>query len=185
MNIETPLERDIFFYGDVDQGSIGELTSMIITIESHDKKLAQTGSMYGFSYAPAPIRIFINSFGGDAYACLGLISIIKNCSTPVHTYVTGCAMSAGFLIAINGHERFCYENSTYMIHQMSYGAEGTIENHEDDIIESKRMQEIMDKNILHVSNLTKKELSKLYKTKKDKYMSPEKAMKYGCVDVIL
>lgn len=185
MHIETPAERDIFFYGDVDQLSIGELTKAIIDIESHDSRLAYTSKMYGFIYEPQPMRIFINSFGGDAYACLGLISIMKNCTTPIHTYVTGCAMSAGFIIAVNGHERYCYENSTYMFHQMSYGSGGTLESHEDDIRESRRLQQVLDENVSTVTGLSNKKLQKLYKRKKDQYLPAAKVLKYGCVDAIL
>ncbi len=185
MHLENPLERNIFFYSDVEQETIGELTQAIITIESHDKKLARVSEAYGFKYEPKPIEFYISSYGGDVYSCLGLISIMKACTTPIDTYVTGCAMSAGFVIALNGHKRFCYGDSSYMVHQLSSVSWGKIQERVERLDEDKRLQKLLDKNILEHSNLTKSELKEIYKSKIDKYYSAEDAMGMGLVDVIL
>ena len=185
MNLENPAPRKLLFYGDVDQMSIAELTHMILEIDDHDKKLSHTAILHGFSYTPEPINIYINSFGGDAYAVLGLLSIMKLCNIQIHTYVTGCAMSAGFMIAINGHKRFCYETSTLMVHESSHGDSGTIHERLESMEEDHRLQKMLDNNIIENTNLTKKDLKKIYKLKKDKYLSPDDSITYGCIDVIL
>lgn len=185
MNLENPLDRNIFFYADVGQETIGEITAMLVEIESHDLKLKKHAEAYGMSYKPEPIKLFINTPGGDAYACLGLLGIMKNCTSPIHTYVTGCAMSAGFIIAVNGHKRFCYENSTYMWHEAGYMIAGKTTEHEESMVESIRIQKLFDKNIIEKTNLTEKDLKKIYKTKLDKIFSSETALKLGIVDEIL
>lgn len=185
MNLENPFDRNIFFYADVTQEAIGELTAMIVEIESHDLRLKKAAAAYGMVYTPDPIMFYINTPGGDAYACLGLVGIMKNCTTPIHTIVTGCAMSAGFIMAINGHKRFCYESSSYMWHEAGYMALGKTTEHEENMNESVRIQKIFDKNITEKTNLTDKDLKKIYRTKQDKYISSDAALKLGIVDVIL
>ena len=185
MNLENPLDRNILFYTDVAQETIGELTGMILNIESHDLQLKKHAKSYGFKYKPEPIKFFINSYGGDAYACLGLVSIMKNCTTPIHTYVSGCAMSAGFILAINGHKRFCYNNSSYMWHQLSSSAIGKLQEQGENIIESDRIQKLLDQVVFENTNLNEKDLKKLYRGKKDKFFSAQRALELGIVDKIL
>lgn len=185
MILENPLERDLFFYSDVAQDSIGELTQAIIIINRHDEKLANVSQAYGFKYTPDPIRLYVNSFGGDVYACLGLISIMKTSKTPIHTIVTGCAMSAGFIIAISGHKRFCYKNSSYMWHQVSSLNYGKIQEKEENMNEDRRLQTILDNHILDLTKISDKKLKKMYKSKQDKFFSAEKALELGLVDTII
>jgi ATP-dependent Clp protease, protease subunit len=185
MILENPLDRDLFFYSDVAQDSIGELTQAIVYINRHDEKLANISRAYGFTYTPDPIKLYVNSFGGDVYACLGLISIMKTSKTPIHTIVTGCAMSAGFMIAISGHKRFCYNNSSYMWHQVSSLNYGKIQEKEENMIEDRRLQVILDQHILDLTGITTKKLQKMYKSKQDKFFNPEKALELNLVDSII
>lgn len=185
MNLENPLDRNILFYTDVSQETIGELTGMILNIESHDLQLKRHAKSYGFTYKPEPIKFYINSFGGDAYACLGLVSIMKKCTTPIHTIVTGCAMSAGFIIAINGHKRFCHKNSTYMWHEVSSMAIGKLQEQGESIIEGARIQKLLDQEVFDNTNLNEKDLKKLYRGKKDKFFSAQRAIDLGIVDKII
>jgi len=185
MNLENPLERNIFFYTDVTQETIGEISAIIVEIESHDKRLKKHAAVFGLDYTPEPIKFYINTPGGDAYACLGLVGIMRNCTTPIHTIATGCAMSAGFIMAINGHKRFCFESSSYMWHEAGYMALGKTTEHEENMVESIRLQKIIDKNIIEKTGLSAKDLKKIYRSKQDKYISAEEALKLGIVDEIL
>lgn len=185
MQLENPLNRNIFFYADVSQDTIGEVTQMLIEIETHDKRLAKMSQPLGMSYKPEPIIMYVNSFGGDVYACLGLIAVMQKCTTPIHTYVTGCAMSAGFMLAINGHKRFCYSTSTYMVHQLSNVSWGSIQERDERMVEDRRLQELLNENILTNTSLSKKDLKAIYKAKEDMYISAERAFKLGIVDEIV
>lgn len=185
MNLENPLERNIFFYTDVTQETIGEISAIIVEIESHDIRLKKHAAVFGLEYKPDPIKFYINTPGGDAYAVLGLIGIMRNCTTPIHTIATGCAMSAGFLMAISGHKRFCYESSSYMWHEVGYMVGGKTTEHEENMVETLRIQKIIDKNIIEKTLLTAKDLKKIYRTKQDKFISAEDALKLGIVDEIL
>src|ERR1017187_1566959 len=110
--LKLPKSRELFFIKQVDQSSIGELTKAIIEINQDDEHLKKLYSVYNLEYRPDPIKIFLDSYGGQVYQCFGLLSVIERSQTPIHTIVTGCAMSCGFMILICGHKRFAHKLST-------------------------------------------------------------------------
>jgi ATP-dependent Clp protease protease subunit len=134
---------------------------------------------------PTPIKLYINCYGGDVYQFLGLIDIIESSITPIHTITLGAAMSCAFLVALSGHKRFAYKNSTFMYHQISTGEWGTAKNLEEDLIETKRLQKIIENRILSKTKITKKQLSDNYNSKNDWYLGAEEALKYHIIDQIL
>lgn len=71
-----------------------------------------------------PIKIYINSGGGDLMGTLTIIDAIKASATPVYTINIGCAYSGGFFIFIAGYKRFAYPNSTFLFHEGSTGSFG-------------------------------------------------------------
>lgn len=69
-----------------------------------------------------PIKIYINSAGGDLHATLTMINAVRMSKTPVYTINIGNAYSGGFFLFIAGHKRFAYEDSTFLYHEGSTGA---------------------------------------------------------------
>jgi ATP-dependent Clp protease protease subunit len=134
---------------------------------------------------PTPIKLYINCYGGDVYQFLGLIDVIESSITPIHTITLGAAMSCAFLVTLSGHKRFAYKNSTFMYHQISTGEWGTAKNLEEDLIETKRLQKIIENRILSKTKITKKQLSDNYNSKNDWYLGAEEALKYHIIDQIL
>ena len=134
---------------------------------------------------PSPIKLYINCYGGDVYQFLGLIDVIESSITPIHTITLGAAMSCAFLVALSGHKRFAYKNSTFMYHQISTGEWGTAKNLEEDLIETKRLQKIIESIILSKTKISKKQLSDNYNSKNDWYINAEEALKSNIIDQIL
>lgn len=64
-----------------------------------------------------PIKIYIDTPGGDVYAVFSIISAIQISNTPVHTVTYGCGYSGGFFIGICGHKRFGFPHSSYLFHE--------------------------------------------------------------------
>ena len=112
LEIEKPLDRSLFLSQDVDQESISEIIEKIILINKDDERLKKIYKAFNLIYTPEPIELYIDSYGGDVYSCYGLISVMENSKIPVHTIVTGSAMSSGFMILISGHKRFAHKLST-------------------------------------------------------------------------
>ena len=184
-HLPLPKNRDLFFTKQVDQTSIGELTQKIIEINKDDEHLKKIYNVYGLTYNPEPIQIYIDSYGGSVYQCFGLLSVMERSQTPLHTIVTGCAMSAGFMILISGHKRFAHKLSTPLYHQVSSGAVGTVKEMEEKLEESKRLQRQLEDIVKEKTGITKKRLREIFDTKKDGYMTSEEALELNVVDEIL
>ena len=184
-NLPLPKKRDLFFNKQVDQNSIGELTQKIIEINQDDEHLKKVYSIYGLKYQPEPIKVYIDSYGGYVYQCFGLLSVMERSQTPIHTIVTGCAMSCGFMILICGHKRFAHKLSTPLYHQVSSGAFGTTKDLEEHLEETKRLQKQLEDIVKEKTDISKKKLKEIFDTKKDWFMSSEEALELSVVDEIL
>ena len=187
LSIQLPhaKSRDLFFTKQVDQDSISSLNEKIIAIQKNDDYIKKLYELHGLNYNPAPINIYIDSYGGMVYQCFGLLSVMKECRTPIHTIVTGTAMSCGFLIAICGHKRFCYKDSTYMYHQISDLSLGTLRDIEIQYNETFRLQQKIEEITANRTKMNKAFLHKIYKSGADLYMAAQEALKLGCVDTII
>ena len=185
IQLPIPRERNLLFSKDVTNDSIAELTKNLIDISNNDAYIEKIYKIHGILYSPNPIKIYIDSYGGQVYQGLGLINVIKNCTTPVHTIVTGCAMSCGLLISISGHKRFGYKHSTFMHHQVSSCKWGVLKDIEEDIVEVKRLQTIIEKHVLEKTKITKEQLKQNYEKKKDWYMTSVQALKFGIIDELI
>jgi ATP-dependent Clp protease protease subunit len=184
-NLQLPKKRDLFFTKQVDQASIGELTQKIIEINQDDDHLKKLYSVYNLDYKPDPIKIYIDSYGGQVYQCFGLLSVMDRSVTPIHTIVTGCAMSCGFMILISGHKRYAHKLSTPLYHQVSGGAYGKIKDMEERVEEAKRLQKQLEEIVKDKTLITKKKLHEILETQKDWYMTSKEAKELGVIDKIL
>ena len=75
------------------------------------------------------IPIVIDSYGGQVYSLMSMISAIKHAELPVATIVEGKAMSCGAVLFSFGEEgmRFMDTNATVMIHDVSSMDFGKVE----------------------------------------------------------
>lgn len=130
-----------------------------------------------------PIKLLVYSYGGDGNACFSLLDIIAISKTPIYTYNMGVAMSAGLLILLAGHKRFCLKNSTALAHSGSGGACGTYEQTEAQMKDYQRFVKTMRDYILERTNIDTKTFNK-YKNK-EWYLYAEDQVKYHVVDKIV
>lgn len=185
IQLPIPKERNLFLADQVDQQSINSLSKSILEINESDQNLIRLSEVCKLKYTPEPIKLYIDSYGGAIYQCFGLLGIMEKSNIPIHTIVTGCAMSAGFLIAITGHQRFAYSKATFMYHQISTGFFGTSKDLEETYIEVKRIQQMLEDHVLEKTTLSKKQLEENYGAKKDWYISSKEAIKYNIIDTII
>jgi ATP-dependent Clp protease protease subunit len=184
-SIPLPAARNLYLPDQVTQKTMNSLTSSIISINNNDKYLKGLYKLHNIEYVAAPIKIYIDSYGGSVYQCFGLLGVMDKSETPIHTIVTGCAMSCGFMILISGHKRFGYELSTPLYHQVSTGFMGTVQDMEESLKETKRLQKMVEKITLNKTKITKKKLAEIMKNKVDWYMSAEEALNLGVVDKVI
>ncbi len=184
-NLPVPLGRNLYLPKQVTQESMHELTKAILSINEDDETLQKLYEVYGLSYTPKPINIYIDSYGGAVYQCFGLLGVIGKSATPIHTIVTGAAMSCGFLILICGHKRFGYEHSTPLYHQVSTGFFGKVQDMEESLQEVKRLQKKIEDITIKRTSISRGKLKEVLKNKVDWYMPAKEALNLGVIDEII
>lgn len=185
INLPEPKERNLYLAAQVNQDTMNNLTKDIISINESDEYLKKVYAVHDIEYKPKPIKIYIDSYGGAVYQCFGLIGVMEKSQTPIHTYVTGAAMSCGFIILIHGHKRFGYKHATPLYHQVSTGFWGKVADMEEDLKEAKRLQKKIEDMTIERTKITPSKLEKIYKRKTDWFMSAEDALKLGVIDEIV
>jgi ATP-dependent Clp protease protease subunit len=91
------------------------------------------------------IPVVIDSYGGQVYSLMSMIANIKASNIPVATIVEGKAMSCGALLFSYGTSgyRFMDKHATIMIHDVSSGARGKIEEIKADAKEGDRLNQLV------------------------------------------
>jgi ATP-dependent Clp protease protease subunit len=132
------------------------------------------------------IPIEIDSFGGQVYSLMAMISAIKTSRVPVATIVQGKAMSCGAILASFGSEglRFMDKDSTMMIHDVSSFAFGKIEELKSDVREAERLNDKVYKMMARNCGKADDYFTKLIHDKghSDWFLDPEEAKLHGIVD---
>tara|TARA_R100000808_G_C2155555_1_gene168648 strand:+ start:3030 stop:3620 length:591 start_codon:yes stop_codon:yes gene_type:complete len=91
------------------------------------------------------IPVVIDSYGGQVYSLMSMISAIKHSEVPVATIVEGKAMSCGAILFSFGEEglRFMDPNATVMIHDVSSMEYGKVEEIKASAEETDRLNQIV------------------------------------------
>jgi len=140
---------------------------------------------FNFDDPKKDILMIIDSYGGIVDSFIAIHDTMRLIRCDVATLCIGKAMSCGHLLLTSGTKgkRFITPNSRIMVHQVSAGTWGKLSEMENSVEETKRLEAIINKLILKYSKVTKKKLSDLLG--KDSYLSPEKGLELGFVDVIV
>lgn len=131
-----------------------------------------------------PILLYINSPGGDVTEGFALVSTIKLSKTPVYTINVGEWCSMAFLIGITGTKRYSLPSSIFMMHEPSGLTLGKFSDMADKVEFNKRFNElVIRKHVLEFSKMTPGKYNGI--SKKNFYMLPEDALRYGFIDEIV
>jgi ATP-dependent Clp protease protease subunit len=129
-----------------------------------------------------PIKIYIDTPGGDLYATLSIIDTIGLSKTPVHTITIGNGFSGGFFIGISGHKRYAFPHSSFLFHEGSCTYEGDAHKFNE---HGEHYKILLKKIRKHVLNKTKIDEEFYDKIRKDDYwFTAEEAIQYGIIDEI-
>lgn len=130
-----------------------------------------------------PIKIYINTPGGDLDATLGIIGTLKASKTPIHTIVIGTSYSGGFFIGICGDKRFGYPYSSYLFHEGSSMDGGDSHKFLQHVEFYKKQLERLKEITINNTKITKADYE--VHSKDDWFFDTEDALKYGIIDKIL
>tara|TARA_Y100001970_G_C14209973_1_gene846312 strand:+ start:1401 stop:2012 length:612 start_codon:yes stop_codon:yes gene_type:complete len=164
-------ERIIFLTGPIDDNVSSLICAQLLFLESENPK--------------KEISFYINSPGGIIWSGLAIYDTMQYISSKIMTICIGQAASAGSLLLTAGEKdmRFSLPNSRVMVHQPSGGYQGQVTDIEIQTTEilktKKRLNEIYAKH-------TGKDLTEVETImERDKYFSPEEAIKFGLIDKII
>ena len=130
------------------------------------------------------ITIYVNSPGGLVTAGMAIYDTMQYISCDIQTMVTGQACSMGSLLASAGTKgkRFMLPHSRHMIHQPLGGASGQATDVEIRANELLRWKKELTEIYVQTTGKTFEQLSA--DMERDKFMTPEEAVKYGLADKI-
>ncbi len=164
-------ERIIFLTGPIDDNVASLVCAQILFLESENPK--------------KEISFYINSPGGIVWSGLAIYDTMQYVSSKIMTICIGQAASAGSLLLTAGEKdmRFSLPNSRIMVHQPSGGYQGQVTDIEIQTNEikktKKRLNEIYSKH-------TGKKIDEITSImERDKYFSPDEAIKFGLIDKVV
>lgn len=167
-------DRVIWIDYGVDE-SILEISKLIMYFNKLDKDIPIEDRQ--------PIKLLLYSYGGDGQACFSLLDIIALSKTPVWTINMGVAMSAGLLILLAGHKRFCLKNSTALAHSGSGGTQGSYESTEAQMKDYRHFVQMMREYIIEKTKIDQKLMNK--KKSQEWYIYASEQVELGIVDKII
>lgn len=130
-----------------------------------------------------PIKIWINSDGGDTNVTLFLANIIALSKTPIITIGMGRSYSSGGLLLMAGHKRLVFDSTSVLIHDGSSGAIGDTGKVIDNLEFTKEMEVRVRDFILKHTKIPADLLDKNYR--RDWFLFSEDVIKYGIADKII
>lgn len=169
-------EQDRVFWVDGEiNDSLLNLVKMIIKCNREDRgKLIEERN---------PIKVFIDSPGGDVCALWTTMKAIEISKTPVYTINYCTAFSAAADLLASGHKRFALPGTSVMVHSGSCMFGGTMEQAEN----MKKHFDKLGKKVTDYFLAHTKIDPKTYKKKapNDWYFDEEEALENGVIDEII
>ena len=132
-----------------------------------------------------PIRIFIDSPGGDADAGYAIFDMIRFVKPPVWTIGMGLVASAAAIIQLASpkEQRVGLPNSHYLIHQPLSGIRGVATDIEIHARELDKLRAKINRLIAEETGNPPEQVEK--DTDRDYWMNAEEAVKYGLISRII
>ena len=129
-----------------------------------------------------PIKIIIDSNGGDVCATFTMIDAIKMSKTPVWGINIGSAYSGGFFTLISCHKRIAYPHSSFLFHEGSTAAGGTSGQFENFGAFYRKQLAQLKKLVIENTKITEEEYSDIKKD--DIWYDADEALEKGIIDEI-
>ena len=166
--------REIFWNCDVDTDLV-DFSWQILEWNREDRDISIEDRK--------PIIIYINSDGGCLNSVMNFIDVIKLSKTPVITIAMGKAYSAGGLLLMAGHKRYIFKDTTFLLHDGSTGAFGSVSKVVDSLQFTQKTHKRRKKFILANTKISEDLYDKNYR--RDWFMFSDEIIKYGVADKII
>ncbi len=174
-------DRIFYLFGEINARNCADIAYDISMINHEDNEKDDKEK----DFKRKPIKIYFNSFGGSVYDMWLLVDTIMGSKTPVHTYCTGYAMSAAFIIFLSGHKRYMSPHATLMYHQIYCWRSGKYQDLVDDREQTDHLNEMIESFVVERTGLTKDDLLNIREKKRDTYFSAKEAEELKIIDEIM
>lgn len=169
--IEKTLEtRNVLLSGEINKNLAERIIRQLILLEDRSDE---------------PIRVFIDSPGGDADAGYAIFDMMRFVNPRIQIIGTGLVASAAaiILLAAPAEDRLGLPNSHYLIHQPLSGIRGVATEIE---IHARELEKLRLKINQLIAAETGQAIAKVEKdTDRDYWMSAEEAKSYGLISRII
>lgn len=172
--ISLSKDRSIFIYENVTKEMASVFCALLIYFDSKNND---------------PIKVFVNSNGGDVSAMLQIYDTMQMIKSPINTICLSKAYSAGSIILVAGTKgmRQCLPHADVMLHGIQI-VFPIVPEHDSKKSESYlKFITDMNENLIRIlSKHTGQSISKIREDcKRDLFLDSNQAIKYGIVDSIL
>jgi ATP-dependent Clp protease protease subunit len=132
-----------------------------------------------------PIKLFIDSPGGDADSGFAILDMIRFVKPDIYTIGMGLVASAGALILLSSpkEHRIGLPNSHYLIHQPLSGIRGVASEIEIYAREIERMRKRINELIAEETGKSLKQVEK--DTDRDYWLNADEAKDYGLISTVI
>ena len=158
--------RSILLSGEINKDSADKLIKDLLVLESESNE---------------PVKLYINSPGGDVDAGYAIYDMIRFVKCPVIIIGMGLVASAAALVllAVPAERRVGLPNSSYLIHQPLSQMRGNATEIEIHALQLEKIKARINKVI---SQATGKSLEQVAKdTDRDYWLNAEEALEYGLI----
>ncbi len=164
-------DRIIVLQGEFEDAMANTIIAQLLFLESENPN--------------ADISMYIQSPGGSVSSCMAILDTMNYIKSPVSTIAMGMVASAGSVILAGGEpgKRFALPNSTVMIHQPLYGAQGQITDMEIRVKQGLKTKQKMIELYSDFTGKSEKEIAAAIE--RDNFMTAAEAKEFGLVDQIM
>jgi len=162
--------RSLFLTGEINKEMADKLIKDFLVLEAESQE---------------PIKLYVNSPGGDVDSGFAIYDMIRFISCPVTIIGMGLVASAAALVllAVPAERRIGLPNSSYLIHQPLSEMKG---NATDIEIHALQLEKIKAKINKIISEATGKSLEKVaHDTDRDYWLDANDAVQYGLISRIV
>ena len=167
--------RIIILNNEIDENLIEDCIIYILKWNQSDKGLSKEDRK--------PITIYLNSGGGDSFIAMQLVDVIKASITPIKIVGMSLVASAAFHIFIAGHERICFDNTIFLMHDGDVTISNSTSKARDTMKFVEELESRYKKHVLNSTQMTEEFYDDHYDI--EFYLFGNKAKEYGIVDKII
>jgi ATP-dependent Clp protease protease subunit len=147
--------------------------------------VVQAQLMYLDNVEKRDIIMHVDSPGGSVKSGLSMVDVMRYINSDVATINTGMAASMGSILLSSGTKgkRSSLNFSKVMIHQVSSGAQGHVQDNRISQMESEKYNYILFKMLAENSGKSFDEV--LESARRDKWLNSQEALEFGFIDEII